>query len=158
MVRRKRNASGEDLGEYGRHYSDRSFMQKVRGMPRGAGRYVLERALTLYVILTDRETPLWARALIIGALGYFIWPFDAIPDTIPVLGYADDMAVMGLVLTQVGRFVTPSMVERVQRLMPEGMRTKPTSAMGTTERKGKGREKTEQKGSTPGGDAADGQH
>lgn len=115
-------SSGDGLGEYGRHYSERGFRQKVRAMPRNAGRAVVERAVTLYVILTDRETPLAARVLIVGALGYFVWPLDAVPDTIPVLGYADDAAVMGLVLSQVGRFVTPAMGERVQRLMPEGMK------------------------------------
>ena len=115
-------SNSEDLGKYGRHYSERSFRQKLGAMPRKAGRVVVERAVTLYVILTDRETPVWARALIVGALGYFICPIDAIPDVIPVLGMADDVAVMGLVLTQVNRFLTPAMGERVQRLMPEGMK------------------------------------
>ena len=120
----------DELGECSRHYSERGFRQKVRAMPRNAGRAVVERAVTLYVILTDRETPLWARALIVGALGYFVWPLDAIPDTIPVLGYADDAAVMGLVLSQVGRFATPAMRERVQRLMPEGMKRRVTGKRG----------------------------
>ena len=113
----------EDLEEYRRHYSERAFWDKLGGMPRAAGAAVVERALTLYVILTDRETPLWARALIIAALGYFIWPFDAVPDAIPVVGYADDVVVMGVALTQVDRLLTPAMRRRVQRLMPDGMKT-----------------------------------
>lgn len=114
--------STDELAKHGRHYSEAGFKRKVARMPRRAGRMVLERAILLYVIMTDREVPMWARALIIGALGYFVWPLDAVPDAIPVLGYMDDAAVMGLVLSQVGRFVTQAMRERVERLMPEGMK------------------------------------
>ena len=105
-------SEGKEYGEYRRHYSEPDFWQKVGGMPRDAGRAVVEKAVTLYVILTASETPLWARALVVGALGYFICPIDAIPDVIPVVGYADDVAVMALVLTQLDRFVTPAMRDR----------------------------------------------
>lgn len=114
----------ENLGEYRRHYSERGLRQKLGAMPRNAGRLVVERAVTLYVILTDRETPMWARALIVGALGYFLNPMDLVPDVIPVLGYADDAAVMGIVLGTVNHLATPQVMERVQRLMPEGMKRK----------------------------------
>jgi uncharacterized membrane protein YkvA (DUF1232 family) len=99
-------------------------------MPRSAGRTVVDRAITLWVILTDRDTPLWARALIVGVLGYFIWPFDAVPDTVPVLGYVDDATMLGIVLSQVDRFLTPAMRERVQWLMPEWLRRKTKSNKG----------------------------
>ena len=36
--------------------------------------------------------------ILIGAILYFLNPFDAIPDTIPVLGYVDDVAVVGWVV------------------------------------------------------------
>ena len=148
MERRKKSPNEQELVKYQRHYSDSSFREKVQGLPRSAGRAILEKALTLYVILTDRETPMWARALIIGALGYFIYPFDVIPDVIPVLGYADDVGVMGLVLTQLDRFVTPAMHERTQRLLPEGMKSKPTN-----QRRAKSNEqvKRKNKGSGSGG-------
>ena len=123
--------SGSDgLGECGRHYSEKGFRRKVRAMPRNAGRAVVERAVTLYVILTDRETPVWARALIVGALGYFVWPLDAIPDAVPVLGYADDAALMGLVLSTVRHLATPAVMDRVQRLMPEGLKRRTNGKRG----------------------------
>lgn len=37
--------------------------------------------------------------ILIGGILYFLNPFDAIPDTIPVLGYVDDVAVVGWVIT-----------------------------------------------------------
>jgi len=36
--------------------------------------------------------------ILIGAILYFLNPFDAIPDTIPVLGYVDDVAVVGWIV------------------------------------------------------------
>lgn len=116
MERKERNA------EYRRRYSERAFWRKLSGLPRTAGMAVVERAVTLYVVLTDRDTPLWARALVVAALGYFVVPMDAVPDAVPFAGLADDVAVMGAALAQLGRLVTPAVRGRVQRLLPEGLR------------------------------------
>lgn len=112
---------GKDA-EYRRRYSERAFWRKLSGLPRTAGMAVVERAVTLYVVLTDRDTPMWARALVVAALGYFIVPMDAVPDAVPFAGLADDVAVMGAALAQLGRLVTPAVRGRVQRLLPEGLR------------------------------------
>ena len=42
------------------------------------------------------------KALAVAGLLYFICPFDAIPDAIPVLGYADDAAVIAAVVAAIG--------------------------------------------------------
>ena len=39
--------------------------------------------------MDNPKTPVWAKTAIIGALGYFISPIDAIPDIMPVVGYTD---------------------------------------------------------------------
>ncbi len=41
-------------------------------------------------------------ALILFALGYFIFPFDAIPDVLPVVGWLDDIAVVTAVIAALG--------------------------------------------------------
>ncbi len=41
-------------------------------------------------------------ALIVAALLYFISPLDLIPDAIPILGFMDDMAVIGFILSTLG--------------------------------------------------------
>jgi uncharacterized membrane protein YkvA (DUF1232 family) len=53
-----------------------------------------EDALAAYYCAFDSATPLKARGILIGALAYFILPFDVIPDFILGLGFTDDMAVL----------------------------------------------------------------
>ena len=45
-----------------------------------------------------REVPWETIALALGAVIYFVSPIDLIPDVIPVGGYVDDAAVIGLVI------------------------------------------------------------
>lgn len=49
-----------------------------------------------------KEIPVKSIALVIGAILYFVMPVDLIPDFVPVFGYLDDVAVIGLVLKQIG--------------------------------------------------------
>ena len=54
----------------------------------------VEDALTAHYCAFDRETPLYVKLALVGAVVYFIVPDDLIPDSIPVLGYAYDAAVL----------------------------------------------------------------
>lgn len=45
-------------------------------------------------------------------LAYLASPVDVVPDLIPVLGYADDAIVIGLVLRSVMRHAGPNIVRR----------------------------------------------
>ncbi|MFQ2561615.1 YkvA family protein, partial [Aeromonas caviae] len=55
---------------------------------------LLEKAVLLYVLLTDGDLPVWCYALIIGALAYLVNPFDVVPDPIPFAGYLDDLSII----------------------------------------------------------------
>ena len=88
-------------GEYGKQYSEKSFWEKLGGYALKAGREVVQSALVLFYCLMDSDTPHWARTVIIGALGYFIVPLDAIPDFTPAVGFADDLGVLASALAVV---------------------------------------------------------
>ena len=45
-----------------------------------------------------REVPWETIAVALGAVIYFVSPVDLIPDVIPVAGYVDDAAVVGVVI------------------------------------------------------------
>ena len=48
------------------------------------------------LVLKDKRTPWLAKALIWFAVGYALMPFDLIPDFVPVLGYLDDVVMVGV--------------------------------------------------------------
>jgi uncharacterized membrane protein YkvA (DUF1232 family) len=42
--------------------------------------------------------PRWQKLLGFAGVAYLVFPFDGVPDVIPVLGWLDDAGVLGLVL------------------------------------------------------------
>ncbi len=66
-----------------------------------------EDALAAYYCAFDRDTPMAVRATLLGALAYFVMPVDAIPDILPLLGFADDAGVIALALTTIGGSIRP---------------------------------------------------
>lgn len=55
-------------------------------------------ARLVWGLARDPRTPLGLKALLIAALVYVVVPIDLIPDVIPILGAADDLTVLLLVL------------------------------------------------------------
>ena len=100
-------ANGNGQPDYGGAYSEVSFWKKMTAFAVTAGGEVVFRALVLYYCLCDPDTPKWARTRILGALGYFIFPADAIPDIVPIVGYADDLGALALALAAVALHIKP---------------------------------------------------
>ncbi len=101
--------------KYSKEYSEENFWEKLRTYAVTAGREVVEKALFLYYAYLEPETPAWAKATIIGALGYFISPIDAIPDIIPVVGYADDLGVLVMAVGTVAAYITPKVKKKAKK-------------------------------------------
>lgn len=57
-----------------------------------------EDAAAAYYCALDKETPTRVRALLFGALAYFLLPTDAVPDVFLGLGFTDDAAVLATAL------------------------------------------------------------
>jgi hypothetical protein len=76
----------EEKRGFEKEYSDQGFWDKVITHAKAAGKEVIEKALWLYYAAQAPQTPAWAKGVIYGALGYFIFPVDAIPDPTPVVG------------------------------------------------------------------------
>lgn len=94
--------------KYSDVYSDSSFWDKLKKFATKVGVKGVYYAVTLYLVLQKDDVPMKAKGIIIGALGYFIFPIDLIPDLIPVAGYSDDIAGLLLALGQVSMYVDES--------------------------------------------------
>ena len=67
----------------------------------------VEDLLAAYYCAFDRQTPRHVQVALIGALAYFILPFDFIPDMLPLVGFTDDAAVLATAFRLVATHIRP---------------------------------------------------
>ena len=84
----------ENTEKYQDNYSENSFWDKIKQFARKAGIKLIYLALTLYYTLESGNLSFTDKAIVYGALGYFILPVDLIPDWIPVIGLSDDFGTL----------------------------------------------------------------
>lgn len=83
----------------------RRFWRKLK---RVAGQLPFaEDLLAAYYCAFDKETPRHVQASLLGAIAYFILPFDFVPDMMPLLGFTDDAAVLAAAIRLVATHITP---------------------------------------------------
>ncbi len=97
-----------NIPSFGKHYSESGLWGKIASAGKKAGISVIYKALQLYYAATDSHTPWEKKALIYGALGYFILPIDLIPDVLGAMGYTDDAAVLTAAYDACASNITPT--------------------------------------------------
>lgn len=111
---KKTNLTSKDLIKYESNYSEGAFWNKVKKIASRAGVKTVYYALVLYYTLADPSTPAKYKAVITGALGYFILPFDLLPDLLPFAGMADDWAALVAAVAYVTSAITPAIKEKAR--------------------------------------------
>lgn len=107
-----RNLTPQELPRFQENFSENAFWRKLKQMGRKAGTKVIYYALVLFYTLKDPATPTRYKAVIAGALGYFILPMDMLPDFLPFAGLADDWAALIAAVSYVFTAITPEIKER----------------------------------------------
>jgi uncharacterized membrane protein YkvA (DUF1232 family) len=62
---------------------------------------VVRRAKQLWAYLNSGKASGWDKAIVVAALLYLMSPVDLVPDTIPVLGWLDDIGVAAIAMNYV---------------------------------------------------------
>jgi uncharacterized membrane protein YkvA (DUF1232 family) len=93
----------------------RGFWRKIRYV---AGSLPFaEELLAAYYCAFDSRTPLQVKAVLLGAVAYFVMPVDLIPDCIPGIGYTDDAAVLAAAVELVASHINADHHEAARRVL-----------------------------------------
>jgi uncharacterized membrane protein YkvA (DUF1232 family) len=80
-----------------------------------------EDLLAAYYCAFDRETPRHVQVALLGAIAYFVLPFDFVPDMLPVLGFTDDAAVLATAIRMVATHITSEHREAARAALKRGI-------------------------------------
>ena len=103
-----------DLSKYESEFSFDGLMNKIKESAKKAGLKAIYMALLLYYALESPTISTMDKAIIYGALGYFICPIDIVPDILPFIGLTDDIAVLAWAFSRVKRNVTDMTREKAK--------------------------------------------
>ena len=84
-------------------------------------RYIpfIEEVVAAYYAMLDPRTPARPRLILIGALAYFVTPFDIVPDILLGLGFVDDISILMAALAAVRSSIRDEHREAARRALAE---------------------------------------
>ena len=103
-----------DLNTYQKHFSFNGLMSKIKETAKKAGLKAIYMALLLYYALESPTCTALDKAIIYGALGYFISPLDLVPDILPLVGLSDDIAVLAWAYSRIRHNVSDMTREKAK--------------------------------------------
>jgi uncharacterized membrane protein YkvA (DUF1232 family) len=98
----------------------REFWAKARRL--AARLPFAEDLIAAYYCAFDRDTPAHVKASLVAALAYFVLPVDAVPDLLPMLGFADDAAVLATALRLVATAMRPEHRLAARQALARGLK------------------------------------
>jgi len=113
--------SWQDFAALGRRFGaddaglQREFWRKLKR--EAASIPFLEEVLTAHYCAFDRQTPLYVKLVLVGAIVYFVVPDDVIPDSLSLIGVADDAAVLAGAFKLVSSHIKPEHRQAAQRML-----------------------------------------
>lgn len=103
-----------NVDQYKEHYSEIGLWDKIGTFAKKAGIKTIYIVLLLYYALQSDKISAKHKALIYGALGYFILPVDLVPDLIPFAGLTDDFAALAAALASMAMSIDAEIKQRAK--------------------------------------------
>jgi uncharacterized membrane protein YkvA (DUF1232 family) len=104
-----RRAARDETGVF------RDFWERIRSLGRKLP--FADDIVAIAFCATDPATPSRVKLLIVGALAYFVMPFDAIPDFLPIIGFTDDAAVIAATIAAVRKHLREEHWEKARAFL-----------------------------------------
>jgi uncharacterized membrane protein YkvA (DUF1232 family) len=80
-----------------------------------------EDLLAAYFCATDPATPRRVKLILLAAVAYFVVPTDALPDLLPLLGFADDAAMLAAAIAQVAGTINDAHRDKAREALKDDL-------------------------------------
>jgi uncharacterized membrane protein YkvA (DUF1232 family) len=101
--------------KYSKQFSELQLWGNMKHYAKKTGLKAVYTALLLYYAYVRKDTPAWAKNIILGTLGYLLSPIDAIPDLSPIIGYTDDIGVLSFGLVTIAAYVNDEVRQKARK-------------------------------------------
>ncbi|MGD9742641.1 MAG: YkvA family protein [Dongiaceae bacterium] len=99
---------------------ERGFWRKLKRT--AAHLPFLDELVAAYYCALDPKTPLQAKAVLMGAIAYFVMPVDMLPDFLAWFGFTDDAAVLYAAIKTVTGSIKPDHRERARAIIDKTLK------------------------------------
>lgn len=103
-----------NIDRYRRFFSERNFWSVIGRFAQRLGIKTVYTALLMYYAYRRKDTPFWAKNIILGVLGYLLAPLDFLPDLTPIIGFTDDIGMLSFGLVTIAAYINQDVRERAR--------------------------------------------
>jgi uncharacterized membrane protein YkvA (DUF1232 family) len=104
-----RRAAGDEAGVFRDMW--RTLRKVGRRLP------FAQDVLAAFYCATDPATDRRVKLILVGAIAYFVMPFDVIPDVLPIIGFSDDAALLAAAIASVAGAIRPEHRDRAREAL-----------------------------------------
>ncbi|CAH1529349.1 conserved hypothetical protein [Vibrio rotiferianus] len=108
------SASDDALDQTMQAPDEKTFWRKMKNSIKKAGEEIAVMGIKSWLAMADSNTSVRHKAILGGALAYFVLPTDMVPDVLAGVGFTDDMAALTLAANSVGNAITDEHEEQAR--------------------------------------------
>ncbi|EPO5780320.1 YkvA family protein [Vibrio harveyi] len=108
------SASDDVLDQTMQAPDEKTFWRKMKNSVKKAGEEIAVMGIKSWLAMADSNTFVRHKAILGGALAYFVLPTDMVPDVLAGVGFTDDMAALTLAANSVGNAITDEHEEQAR--------------------------------------------
>ncbi|HDM8215629.1 YkvA family protein [Vibrio campbellii] len=108
------SASDDVLDQTMQAPDEKTFWRKMKNSVKKAGEEIAVMGIKSWLAMADSNTSVRHKAILGGALAYFVLPTDMVPDVLAGVGFTDDMAALTLAVNSVGNAITDEHEEQAR--------------------------------------------
>ncbi|MFN1598999.1 YkvA family protein [Vibrio harveyi] len=108
------SASDDVLDQTMQAPDEKTFWRKMKNSVKKAGEEIAVMGIKSWLAMADSNTSVRHKAILGGALAYFVLPTDMVPDVLAGVGFTDDMAALTLAANSVGNVITDEHEEQAR--------------------------------------------